>query len=118
MIELGPRGNDGPSGPAGIPGEQGPDYPNGIILVKHSQASRPPDCPFNMQKLWDGYSLLFIEGNEMAHNQDLGEFSYFKLQNFNFPIINIPQDLPVLVSDDSALCLSYSVITIMSVDMP
>lgn len=59
-------------GPSGVAGEQGPDYPNGIILVKHSQSTRVPDCPSNMLKLWSGYSLLFIEGNEMAHNQDLG----------------------------------------------
>jgi len=31
-----------------------------------------PDCPRGQKKLWDGYSLLYIEGNEKAHHQDLG----------------------------------------------
>lgn len=25
-----------------------------------------------MNRLWEGYSLLYIEGNEKSHNQDLG----------------------------------------------
>ena len=25
-----------------------------------------------MHRLWDGYSLLYIEGNLKSHNQDLG----------------------------------------------
>lgn len=29
-------------------------------------------CPVGMSKLWDGYSLLYFEGQEKAHNQDLG----------------------------------------------
>lgn len=29
-------------------------------------------CPQGMAKLWDGYSLLYVEGQEKAHNQDLG----------------------------------------------
>jgi integrin beta 8 len=29
-------------------------------------------CPEGQTKLWDGYSLLYIEGNEKSHNQDLG----------------------------------------------
>lgn len=31
-------------------------------------------CPQGMAKLWDGYSLLYVEGQEKAHNQDLGMF--------------------------------------------
>jgi len=57
----------------GIPGRQGPDYPNGLLLVRHSQSSRIPDCPNGMAKLWDGFSLLYLDGNEMSHNQDLGK---------------------------------------------
>lgn len=30
-------------------------------------------CPVGMAKLWSGYSLLYMEGQEKAHNQDLGE---------------------------------------------
>lgn len=32
-----------------------------------------PMCPQGMDKLWDGYSLLYVEGQEKAHNQDLGK---------------------------------------------
>lgn len=41
--------------------------------MKHSQDSQVPMCPQGMAKLWDGYSLLFVEGQEKAHNQDLGQ---------------------------------------------
>jgi collagen type IV alpha len=43
------------------------------MLVRHSQATVIPECPLGGSKLWDGYSLLYLEGNEKAHNQDLGE---------------------------------------------
>lgn len=33
-------------------------------------------------KLWDGYSLLYVEGNEKAHNQDLGEKTKNYLYNY------------------------------------
>jgi collagen type IV alpha len=48
------------------------DYMTGILLVKHSQTDMVPECYPGHHKLWDGYSLLYIEGNEKAHNQDLG----------------------------------------------
>lgn len=44
----------------------------GYLLVKHSQSEQTPMCPVGMSKLWDGYSLLYFEGQEKAHNQDLG----------------------------------------------
>jgi integrin beta 8 len=44
----------------------------GYTLVKHSQNEQVPMCPQGMAKLWDGYSLLYVEGQEKAHNQDLG----------------------------------------------
>lgn len=80
----GDRGLSGLPGPPGLPGLKGlPGYPGppgdsgldylmGILLVRHSQSSTSPECPQNMQRIWDGYSLLYIEGNEKAHNQDLG----------------------------------------------
>lgn len=40
--------------------------------MKHSQSSQVPPCPQGMAKLWEGYSLLYVEGQEKAHNQDLG----------------------------------------------
>lgn len=66
----GPPGLPGPSGPPGLPG---PTYKDGFLLVKHSQTTEVPQCPTGQQKLWDGYSLLYIEGNEKSHNQDLGK---------------------------------------------
>lgn len=44
----------------------------GYLLVKHSQTDQEPMCPVGMNKLWSGYSLLYFEGQEKAHNQDLG----------------------------------------------
>jgi integrin beta 8 len=56
----------------GPPGPPGPTYHNGFVLVKHSQTAAIPQCPNGQERLWDGYSLLYIEGNEKSHNQDLG----------------------------------------------
>jgi integrin beta 8 len=56
----------------GAPGAAGPAYRDGFVIVTHSQTPVVPSCPQGTQKLWDGYSLLYIEGNEKAHNQDLG----------------------------------------------
>lgn len=50
----------------------------GYLLVKHSQSEQTPMCPVGMSKLWDGYSLLYLEGQEKAHNQDLGKSSWTK----------------------------------------
>lgn len=68
----GPRGETGPKGEPGLPCEDQPDYLTGILLVKHSQTIEVPQCEPGHIKLWDGYSLLYIEGNEKAHHQDLG----------------------------------------------
>lgn len=62
----------GPKGEPGAPCEQTPDYLTGILLVKHSQTTETPVCEPGHVRLWEGYSLLYIEGNEKAHNQDLG----------------------------------------------
>ena len=47
-------------------------YSTGQMLVRHSQSSSIPLCGPGEVKLRDGYSLLYIEGNEKAHHQDLG----------------------------------------------
>lgn len=62
------------AGAPGAPCLEQDDYYTGILLVKHSQSSSIPECSPGHVKLWDGYSLLYIEGNEKAHNQDLGVF--------------------------------------------
>lgn len=65
----GQPGGPGQPGLPGPPGPAGPAYMNGWMLVRHSQTEREPECPLGMQKLWDGYSLLYLEGNEKSHNQ-------------------------------------------------
>jgi hypothetical protein len=63
-------GAQGPPGPAG-PGLQR----TGFMVVRHSQSAQVPDCPSGMVKLWDGYSLLMMQGNDHGYHQDLGKFS-------------------------------------------
>lgn len=79
--EIGLQGNpglDGAPGQAGAKGDrgasctQGPDYLTGMLLVKHSQSTEVPQCEAGQVKLWDGYSLLYVDGNDYPHNQDLG----------------------------------------------
>uniref|UniRef100_A0A8C6ZBM4 Collagen IV NC1 domain-containing protein n=1 Tax=Nothoprocta perdicaria TaxID=30464 RepID=A0A8C6ZBM4_NOTPE len=75
---IGPKGDRGVTGQPGRPGSPGlPGMPGrsvsiGYLLVKHSQSEQEPMCPVGMNKLWSGYSLLYFEGQEKAHNQDLG----------------------------------------------
>lgn len=83
---MGPRGLQGVQGDRGelgLVGRQGVqgapgaacaprDFLTGILLVRHSQRAVVPTCEQGHIKLWEGYSLLYIDGNEKAHNQDLG----------------------------------------------
>lgn len=54
-------------------------------------------CPQGMEKLWDGYSLLYVEGQETAHNQDLGK-THKDIKDFSAVNINISKRASVLVS--------------------
>ena len=67
----GRNGEDGIDGAPGLPGLSALFH--GYFVTRHSQTSEVPQCPENTRKLWDGYSLLFIQGNERAHGQDLGK---------------------------------------------
>lgn len=69
----GPMGAPGPVGEPGQPCETTPDYLTGILLVRHSQSQYVPTCEPGHIKLWEGYSLLFTDGDERAHSQDLGK---------------------------------------------
>lgn len=66
----------GSPGLPGIPGKEcavDVQYSTGQVLVRHSQSSSIPLCGQGEIQLWDGYSLLYVEGNEKAHHQDLGK---------------------------------------------
>lgn len=69
----GPVGVPGPGGEPGQPCEAASDYLTGILLVKHSQSQSVPVCDAGHIKLWDGFSLLYTDGDERAHSQDLGK---------------------------------------------
>lgn len=65
--EVGPKGLKGPNGPSVTKPEQ-----NGFLFTRHSQTTKIPECPQGSSQLYTGYSLLFINGNNRAHGQDLG----------------------------------------------
>ncbi|KAI8482120.1 hypothetical protein Bbelb_401100 [Branchiostoma belcheri] len=44
----------------------------GFQVLKETWTIQVPECPFGTKKMWEGYSLLHMEGNERAHGQDLG----------------------------------------------
>lgn len=69
----GATGIDGRPGRQGIPGRNGHIRPPGHLIVRHSQTDLVPDCPAGTRKLWEGFSLLYLEGSEKAHGQDLGK---------------------------------------------
>lgn len=75
---IGAPGQDGRPGLQGSKGDNGrdcshaPDYFSGILLVKHSQSSEIPRCDYGHTELWNGYSLLYVDGNDYPANQDLG----------------------------------------------
>lgn len=75
-VSLGPRGHAGPPGPDGVPGQVGPPGPSsmehGFLVTRHSQAVEVPSCPEGTSLIYDGYSLLYVQGNERSHGQDLG----------------------------------------------
>ncbi|CAB1317870.1 unnamed protein product [Coregonus sp. 'balchen'] len=85
QVRMGPREMLGPVGTLGLvvgpPGSQGDrGYPgstgsvsSGFLLVIHSQSVEVPVCPEGSSPLWTGYSLLYLEGQERAHTQDLGQ---------------------------------------------
>jgi len=66
-------GRNGRPGRPGVPGTNGRMRYTGQLVVRHSQTIDIPTCPPGMAKLWDGYSLLYMEGSERAHGQDLGK---------------------------------------------
>lgn len=76
-MSSGPRGHSGPPGPDGVPGQVGQPGPSsmdhGFLVTRHSQTVEIPHCPEGTSLIYDGYSLLYVQGNERSHGQDLGE---------------------------------------------
>lgn len=74
---LGQRGYPGPPGPDGAPGPPGItgtlSGAHGFLITRHSQTTEVPSCPDGTNPIYEGYSLLYVQGNERAHGQDLGE---------------------------------------------
>uniref|UniRef100_A0A3Q3WUJ2 Collagen IV NC1 domain-containing protein n=1 Tax=Mola mola TaxID=94237 RepID=A0A3Q3WUJ2_MOLML len=66
----GPPGSDGPQGLPGLPGSVSAAH--GFLITRHSQGRDVPFCPDGTNLIYDGYSLLYVQGNERAHGQDLG----------------------------------------------
>lgn len=52
-----------------------PSVDHGFLVTRHSQTIDDPQCPPGTKILYHGYSLLYVQGNERAHGQDLGEAS-------------------------------------------
>lgn len=75
-VFTGTAGLQGPTGAKGVPGPPGPctDTPqqDSFLFTRHSQELYIPECPAGSTEVYSGYSLLFINGNNRAHGQDLG----------------------------------------------
>lgn len=55
----------------GLPGSA--SMAHGFLVTRHSQTIEVPQCPFGTVPVYTGYSLLYVQGNERAHGQDLGK---------------------------------------------
>ncbi|NWZ31506.1 CO4A3 protein, partial [Asarcornis scutulata] len=89
----------------------------GFIFTRHSQTTKTPSCPPGTSQIYVGFSLLFVQGNERAHGQDLGTAGSC-LQRFT--------TMPFLFCNTNDVCsfasrndYSYwlSTVTAMPVDM-
>ncbi|KAH0621778.1 hypothetical protein JD844_023402 [Phrynosoma platyrhinos] len=89
----GPRGLPGPPGPEGVPGSMGPpgspSVAHGFLVTRHSQTIEEPLCPSGTRLMFYGYSLLYIQGNERAHGQDLAGSCLRKFSTMPFLFCNI-----------------------------
>lgn len=106
----------------GRPCEQPPAFQSGFLVVKHSQSTTVPFCESGQVELWKGYSLLYTEGNEKAHNQDLGMY-FIDLYSQHYDRLLLHcydghQVLRVHASSDSVRCRSCFAMPITSAIMP
>ena len=103
----GDRGLRGPDGSVGLPGPPG-EADFGFYVVRHSQTTNLPDCPLDTLSLWEGYSLLYVQGNERAHGQDLGQPGSClpKFSTMPFLFCNINQNCNLASRNDYSFWLS------------
>ena len=45
---------------------------HGFLVTRHSQSVEVPQCQEGTRPIYEGYSLLYVQGNERSHGQDLG----------------------------------------------
>lgn len=55
---------------------------HGFLVTRHSQTVDVPQCPEGTSIIYEGYSLLYVQGNERSHGQDLGVFIYLFINDF------------------------------------
>lgn len=73
---VGPNGrvgDPGQRGSPGLPGRGSVGFATSLLIARHSQSIRVPECPHGTSLIYSGYSFLFINGNERTHGQDLGK---------------------------------------------
>lgn len=103
LFLVGPRGFPGPPGPEGMPGTMGPPGPasvaHGFLVTRHSQTTEEPSCPFGTRLMFYGYSLLYVQGNQRAHGQDLGKQAQKESYKMSICYIN-----PFYIKKGSILC--------------
>lgn len=103
----GGKGLEGPAGSVGLPGPPG-EADFGFYVVRHSQTVDVPDCPLDTLALWEGYSLLYVQGNERAHGQDLGQPGSClpKFSTMPFLFCNLNQNCNLASRNDYSFWLS------------
>lgn len=108
ILFKGPQGLPGRKGEQGRSCEAQAQYYSGTLVVRHSQTTVPPRCERGHAALWEGYSLLYIEGNEKAHHQDLGNYYVYMILVI-FDIIEIEAK----ISNEQTLHVFNRVITLI-----
>lgn len=71
----------GAKGVLGQPGPCADIKEDGFLFTRHSQELHIPECPAGSTQLYSGFSLLFINGNNRAHGQDLGNHASYVLND-------------------------------------
>lgn len=94
-MEIGTRGMDGLPGPDGLQGPPGPpgtsSIAHGFLITRHSQTTDSPQCPQGTVQIYEGFSLLYVQGNKRAHGQDLGEMTGILFLTIHFVfVLKIP----------------------------